>query len=164
MPLFVVMGVSGSGKTTVGRAVAQEVAAPFFEGDDYHPPANVAKMSAGIPLQDADRVQWIDDLMNAINASPASNVVVACSALTRSVRTRIMSQSTRLVRFVHLAADPMVVQQRLDQRGQHFMKPGMLPSQLATLERPEEAFVVDASRALPDVCRTIVTFVKSHAD
>jgi gluconokinase len=156
------MGVSGSGKSTVGRRVAQTVGITFFEGDDFHPAANVAKMAAGIPLEDVDRLEWIAALMLAVNASTTANVIVACSALTCTVRTRIAARSLRPVLFLYLKADPEVIAQRLVNRGPHFMKPGMLPSQLAALEEPQHAMVIDASRPLHEVCAVVSAEVRKR--
>jgi gluconokinase len=155
MPAFILMGVSGSGKSTIGTCVAQSLSLPFIEGDDYHPPANVAKMANGSPLDDVDRLAWIDALMKSLNARPEQHAIVACSALTHMVRTRIRAQSTRPVVFLHLGAASTVIESRLRRRGQHFMKAGMLPSQLATLQPSAEAIPIDTSASLPEVCAAV---------
>jgi gluconokinase len=155
MTVFVLMGVSGSGKSTIGRCVAESLALPFIEGDDFHPSANVAKMASGIPLDDGDRVAWIDALMQAVNARPEDDVIVACSALTYSVRTQIQTVSKRTVVFLHLSADPGEIEARLRTRGQHFMKAGMLSSQLAALQPSTEAIPIDATRPFTDVCASV---------
>jgi gluconokinase len=155
MPAFILMGVSGSGKSTIGACVAQSLGLPFIEGDDYHPPANVAKMASGSPLDDVDRLAWIDALMKSINACPEQNAIVACSALTRVIRTRIRTRSTRPVVFLYLSAAPTEIENRLHRRGQHFMKAGMLPSQLATLQPSAEAISIDTSTSLPEVCAAV---------
>ncbi len=155
MATFILMGVSGSGKSTIGRCAAQALNLPFIEGDDYHPPANVAKMASGTPLDDTDRVTWIDALMQAINVRPESNVIAACSALTRSVRTRIQGQSIRPVVFLHLTADPAVIEQRLQTRVKHFMKAGMLPSQLSALQTDTDTIPIDATLPAIEVCASV---------
>ena len=157
MTVFVLMGVSGSGKSTIGRCVAQSLALPFIEGDDFHPPTNVAKMANGIPLDDVDRLAWIDALMQAVNARSEDGVIVACSALTYLVRTQIQTVSKRSVVFLHLSADPAEIEARLRTRGQHFMKAGMLSSQLAALQPSTEAIPIDASRPFTDVCASVLT-------
>lgn len=152
MANFILMGVSGSGKSTVGRCVAQALDLPFIEGDDYHTPANIAKMASGTPLDDTDRIAWIDALMRAINARPERNVIVACSALTRSVRANIQAQSRHPVVFLHLTAHPAVIEQRLRTRGDHFMKAGMLPSQLSALQTDTDTISIDATPSASEVC------------
>jgi gluconokinase len=152
MTNFILMGVSGSGKSTVGRCVAQALGLPFIEGDDYHPAANVAKMASGTPLDDTDRIAWIDALMRAINTRPEHNIIVACSALTVAVRANIQAQSQRPVVFLHLTTDPAVIEQRLRTRGKHFMKAGMLPSQLSTLQTDIDTIPIDAMPPAAEVC------------
>jgi gluconokinase len=155
MTVFVLMGVSGSGKSTLGRCVAEALALPFIEGDDFHPRANVAKMASGIALEDADRVAWIDALMDSVNARSEDDVIVACSALTYFVRTQIQMLSRRPVLFLHLSADPVEIEARLRTRGQHFMKAGMLSSQLAALQPSTEAIPIDTARPFAEVCASV---------
>jgi gluconokinase len=161
--VFVLMGVSGSGKSTVGRRVADELGLTFIEGDDFHPRSNVQKMSAGTPLTDADRAPWIDALAAGINARrPRTDAIVACSALSQFVRDRLRAGVTEPLRFILLEADASIVQQRLSRRTQHFMKPGMLGSQFAALERPADATVIDVSRPLDEVCAEVAGAI--HAE
>ena len=162
MPLFILMGVSGSGKSTIGRCVSEKLKLPFVEGDDFHPAANVQKMASGTPLDEGDRIAWIDALDAALNRRPEPNLIVACSALTQFVRGKIRAQSNRPVVFLHLTADPTLIAQRLHTRGQHFMKPGMLPSQLATLQRPESAIAIDTTPGIDEVCRTVCMEVRAR--
>jgi gluconokinase len=142
---LVVMGVSGCGKTTLGRALAERLGAAFVDADDLHPVANVAKMAAGQPLTDADRWPWLDLVAQALR--DRAPVVVACSALRRAYRDRLRRAGD--VRFLHLAAPQEVIAGRLAARQGHFMPPGLLTSQYATLEPPPpgEALVLNA--ALP---------------
>lgn len=131
----VVMGVSGSGKSTVGRALAQRLDLPFAEGDDFHPAANVAAMAAGRPLTDADRAPWLAALADWIGAQQAAgrSSVLSCSALRRRYRD-VLSAAGDRVRFVHLVVDPATLEARMTARTDHFMPVSMLASQLATLE------------------------------
>lgn len=162
MTVFVLMGVSGSGKSTVGRRVAEELALTFIEGDDFHPPRNIQKMTAGTPLTDEDRAPWIEALAAGINArQPARAAIVACSALTQIVRDRLRAGVTEALQFILLNADPPTIQQRLSKRPQHFMKAGMLGSQLAALERPAGAIVVDVSRPLEEVCADVAKYIRT---
>lgn len=142
----VVMGVTGSGKSTVGAALAARLGWSFVDGDDHHPAANIAKMGRGIPLDDADRAPWLATL-NAVVADEVRRghgVVLACSALTRAYRRRLAEGVS--LRFVYLRVPPDVLAARLRERPGHFMPPALLASQLATLEEPtaeEAALVVD---------------------
>jgi len=128
----VVMGVSGSGKTTVGAALADALELPFVDADSLHPPANVAKMAAGIPLDDADRAPWLDAVGAVLARGP---VVVACSALKRAYRDKLRSAAPDL-QLVFLDGSPTLLASRMTARPGHFMPTSLLDSQLATLERP----------------------------
>ncbi|HWF83198.1 MAG TPA: gluconokinase [Vicinamibacterales bacterium] len=146
--VIVIMGASGAGKTTVGHALAVELGWRYVEGDDAHPARNVAKMRAGVPLNDADREPWLAAL-HAIIARAIDrreHMVVACSALKARYRDRLRGDR-RTVRFVYLRAAPAALQRRLAQRTSHFFSPALLQSQLATLEEPDEheALVMDAA-------------------
>jgi gluconokinase len=152
--VIVVMGVAGSGKSTVGKALAAALGWPFVDADDHHPPANIAKMARGEPLDDGDRWPWLDELRGIIvgalaagQGGQAGRLVLACSALKASYRARLAGGDGGRVRFVYLAGTPELFRARLIERPGHFMKPGMLDSQLATLEPPADAITVDA--ALP---------------
>ena len=137
------MGVSGSGKSTVGRALAAELNWPFLDADTLHPPANVAKMASGIPLTDADRWPWFDRIVAEMRryAAAGKNVVIACSALKEAYRDRLASSGS--LRVVYLKGDAETIAPRLAGRRGHFMPPSLLTSQFATLEEPDNAIVVD---------------------
>jgi len=140
------MGVSGSGKTTVGRALAARLGLPFTDGDDLHPRANVEKMAAGIPLTDEDRAPWLDAVGDVLAAGDA---VVACSALRRTYRDRLRTAAPDLA-LVFLHGDPELLVSRLRGRAGHFMPASLLDSQLATLEPPSaDEHAVAADAALP---------------
>lgn len=148
---IVVMGVSGSGKTTVGEAVAARLGLPFVDGDALHPPANIAKMRSGIPLEDADRWSWLDLVARTLAEAPAG-AVVACSALRRAYRNRIR-RGVPGCRFLYLALNQAAADARLAARTGHFMPESLVASQYATLEVPDpseaDIVTVDAS-LLPD--------------
>ncbi len=137
--IVVVMGVSGCGKTAVGQALAADLGWPFFDGDDVHPEANVAKMAAGTPLTDADRWPWLDRLaaeMAAVNERGA-DAVFACSALRQAYRDRFDRAGD--VRFVHLKGDHDTIAARLVARSHRYMPPTLLASQFATLKSRKTA-------------------------
>lgn len=141
---ILVMGVSGSGKSTVGAMLAERLGLPFADADAFHPADNVAKMSAGIPLTDADRWPWLDAL-GAWLAAEEKGGVVACSALKRSYRDRLRGWVPGLA-LVHLAGAPELIAARQGAREGHFMPPSLMASQFATLEPPsaeEEALILD---------------------
>ena len=149
---IVVMGVSGSGKTTIARALAERLDFEMIEGDDLHPPANVEKMRAGIPLTDEDRRPWLDDLaaLLADRHERREGTVLACSALKRSYRDILRSAIPAVESFViELDADPDTLRRRMTTRTGHFMPTTLLDSQLATLEHlqsDERGAIVDAGR------------------
>ena len=156
--VIVVMGVAGAGKTTLGRALAAALGWRFVDGDDLHPPANVRKMSAGIPLEEADRVPWL----TAVHAAIARAIdrrdptVVACSAL--EVRYRLaLRGDLRGVRFVYLRVPPPALRERLRSRSDHFAGVELLDSQLQALEEPDdaEAMTLDGTRPAEELIGTI---------
>jgi gluconokinase len=132
---WVVMGVSGSGKSTVGRQLASEHGVAYVEGDAFHPPANVAKMSAGQPLADEDRIDWLRALQAQIRAARESGVglVVSCSALKRAYRD-VLREGDPALRFAHLQGPRELIAERMSARQDHYMPPVLLDSQLAALE------------------------------
>lgn len=146
---IVVMGVSGTGKSTVGAALAETLGLAFCDADDLHPPENRAKMAAGQPLNDQDRWPWLDAVAGAMCRS--DGVVMACSALRKAYRDRLRQGVGADLRFVHLSATPEVIAARLAARQGHFMPPALLQSQFATLESPsaEEALIVSVDQPLP---------------
>jgi gluconokinase len=152
-PAVVVMGVSGAGKTTLGRALAAALGVEFLEGDAFHPADNVAKMSRGQPLDDADRWPWLDRLAAELAGAAAARrgLVLACSALKRAYRDRLRKGAPGL-RLVYLKGDKAVIRARLEGRKAHFMPPGLLDSQFAALEEPdadESPLVIDVTPPLP---------------
>ena len=158
--ILIVMGVSGSGKTTIAVPLAARLGWAFMEGDDLHPPANVAKMHAGRPLDDADRWPWLDAIAAWIDSrqAEAEPGVVTCSALKRAYRDRLIG-ARRGVRVVYLHADRALLAERLAHRTGHFMPPSLLDSQIATLEPPapdEHALSVDLGPPPGEVVEAII--------
>ncbi len=153
------MGVTGTGKTSVGRPVAEAQGWEYAEGDDFHPPENVEKMRSGTPLTDEDRQPWLESLAawTRERDERGESTVVACSALRRVYRDILRSGAEDTV-FVHLVGDPATIQPRMESR-RHFMPPSLLQSQLDTLEplEPDErGFEVDVSRPLADVVEDVL--------
>ena len=142
--IVVIMGISGSGKTTVGALLARRLGWTYFEGDEFHSPANIEKMSRGIALDDADRLPWLVGIKKAIDDCVArgEHAVVACSALRERYR-RMLSAQLPEIRFVYLKGSPEIIRQRMNVREGHYMKAGMLESQLASLEEPDDAIVAN---------------------
>ncbi|HEV2799022.1 MAG TPA: gluconokinase [Pyrinomonadaceae bacterium] len=156
MNYFVVlMGVAGSGKTTIGRLLASELGWRFYDADDFHPPANVSKMSSGIPLEDADRLPWLEILRALISDSLArgESGVLACSALKASYRDHLLLDER--VKLVYLKGDFALIRERLETRRGHFMRTEMLESQFAALEEPDKELHVDIAAAPVEVVRAI---------
>ena len=152
-PLVTVMGVSGSGKTTVGAALAQRLGVPFADADDFHPAANVAKMSAGVPLDDLDRLPRLHILRSWQAEHAATGAVLTCSALRRWYRDVLREAAPTQV-FVHLDGRPEVVARRVAGRPGHFMPASLVESQFATLEalQPDEAgFALDLDQPVDDL-------------
>lgn len=157
---IVVMGVSGSGKTTTGQALADLLGWPFVEGDSFHPAANVEKMAKGIPLDDDDRAPWLRALADQIAASElrGESTVMGCSSLKRTYRD-ILRGGAPKVRFLHIHGPRDLLAERLNHRAGHFFPPKLLESQLATLEplQPDEdGVVVDLAMTVQEQVRTAV--------
>ncbi len=145
MPKFVVvMGVTGVGKTTIGRLLARALHLPFLDADDFHSDEARAKMHARIPLTDADRAPWLDRMNRALHDHDATGAVLACSALTDEYRQRLTAGLDD-VQFVLLTGNPDLIRARLDVRHGHFAGADLLPSQLTTLQPPAHAITVDVS-------------------
>lgn len=153
-PAIVVMGVSGSGKTTVGQELARLLGVPFVDADDLHPQSNRDKMAGGTPLTDEDRAPWLRVVGRAIavEVSAGRGIVVACSALRRRYRDAIVEEARVPVRFAHLSGERGIIRERMHARIEHFMPTALLDSQLETLEPLEDdesgrAFAIDVSPA-----------------
>jgi carbohydrate kinase (thermoresistant glucokinase family) len=136
--VIIVMGISGCGKSTVGGMLSERMGMHFAEGDAYHPPANVDKMSKGQPLNDDDRMPWLKSMADDIKLWADQDIpaVLSCSALKKSYRT-ILTNGNPKVRLVHLHGNPDIVRERMSKRVDHFMPPSLIDSQIATLEIPE---------------------------
>ena len=142
--ILVIMGVSGSGKTTIGQLLSAELTCSFIEGDDFHPPMNIKKMSSGEALTDEDRWPWLEILATKIleHIHQKQPMVLACSALKNSYR-RVLCVEKQLVQFIYLKGDYITIERRMQSRESHFMTKSLLQSQFDTLEEPDDAIVVD---------------------
>jgi len=154
--IVVLMGVTGSGKTTVGKVLAQELGWKFCDADDYHPPENIEKMRLGIALTDGDRKPWLQTLARLIDDARdrGENIVLACSALKHAYQ-EYLRHHLDVVHYVCLCGPPEVIQKRLASRTGHFMNPVLLPSQFETLEPPDDAIRVDVTGTPEEIAREI---------
>jgi carbohydrate kinase (thermoresistant glucokinase family) len=159
-PLVVVMGVSGSGKSTVGRRLATELGVPFVDGDDEHTPEAKARMAQGIALDDAWRAPWLDRLHAILRANVDGGLVLACSALTRGYRRRL-ARGVPALAFVALVVPREVLAERLADRHGHFAGVALLNSQLATLELGDDVITVDATEPVETIAATAALAVRS---
>ncbi|TPJ30206.1 gluconokinase [Mesorhizobium sp. B2-7-2] len=158
-PRIVVMGVTGSGKTTIGEALARAITATFIDGDKLHPEVNIAKMSAGIALEDADRWPWLAKVGEMLRLAPAP-VIVGCSALKRAYRDFITEQAGAPVLFIYLDGSRELISKRMHERTGHFMPTSLLDSQFATLEVPgkdENVMAVAIHAPLDEIVADITT-------
>lgn len=157
--VIVVMGVSGSGKTTVGQALAETIQCAFYDGDDFHPPENIVRMSSGIPLTDADRQPWLRRLRDLIkeHTEHDTGIVVACSALKRQYRD-ILREAEAGLHFVYLYGTFDLIWGRMQARHEHYMQPTMLQSQFDDLEppTPDEAMHIAIDQPLDAMLREIM--------
>jgi len=162
--IVLVMGVCGTGKSTVGSLVAEALGAAFLEADSFHPRANVEKMARGEPLDDEDRKPWLDALAAALDDAVRGgrDVVIACSALKQAYRDRLLGRHAGTALVVHLHGDPALIAARMGARAGHFMPPSLLPTQLATLEPPRDALAADIARPPSELVADILRAVAAR--
>lgn len=158
--VILVMGVSGSGKTTVGNLLADHLNGYFIDGDDFHPAENIQKMSHGTPLSDDDRWPWLDSIVAAVQArSDVCPVIIACSALKERYRQRLREIPLQLV---YLKGDKTLIEKRIQERTEHFMPATLLTSQFAELEEPDSAIVAPVSWPPEDIVKHVITELSSQ--
>ena len=151
--IYYIMGVTSSGKTTIGTLLAQKLNIPFFDGDDFHPESNIQKMSQGIPLTDTDRIPWLENIANSARSfEEKGGAIFACSALKKSYRNILKKGLEASTQWIFLSGNQQLIQARMDKRSDHFMPSTLLQSQFDTLESPidEEVLTIDVSAA-PEV-------------
>ena len=155
------MGVAGCGKTTVAKLYAEKTGAVFVEGDEFHPPENIAKMRSGIPLTDGDRAVWLLALRKIISDSLAKNIftVLTCSALKMKYREQLQAGDRR-IQFVHLAGSREVIEARLKNRSEHFMPPTLLDSQFAILEPPVDALTFSCEKSPEEIVAELIQILR----
>lgn len=161
---FVVMGVSGCGKSSVASLLASRTGGLFLDADDFHPAANVAKMAAGIPLSDEDRWPWLDALNQELEAQAQTGrfVFLACSALRQVYRDRL-SEGLPTLRFIYLKGSKELIRQRMQSRENHFMPPALLDSQFATLEEPVNAIIAPIEDPVPTLVDRVLRSINAAA-
>ena len=154
--VLIIMGVSGCGKTTIGKMLSAKLNLKYFEGDEYHPRENIEKMKNGIPLDDSDRIPWLLKLRSIIQESQDQkiNIVLTCSSLKESYR-KILKVNNE-VKFVYLKGNYGLIEKRMNERKDHFMKPEMLQSQFDTLEEPTDAIIVDIDNSSENILNQIL--------
>ena len=159
--VVVLMGVTGSGKTTIGRLLSKELGWKYYDADDFHPPANVEKMRSGIPLNDDDRKPWLETLRDLISQclERGENAVLACSALKESYREFLVLNER--VRLIYLKGNRALIKERLDARRGHYMNPALLDSQFETLEEPKLGYILDISLSPDEIVKNIRSYLNA---
>ncbi len=159
--IIIIMGVSGSGKTTVGQQLADDLGWKYYDGDDFHSLKNIAKMSVGIPLNDDDRSLWLSQINQHIKKllKANENAVFSCSALKQQYRRQLQNDS-EAIKFVYLKGPKALIKKRLESRAGHFMSVDLITSQFETLEEPENVLVVDIKQSP----KKISTIIQKHFD
>jgi len=159
--IIYIMGVSGSGKTTIGEKLASKIRLPFFDADDFHSAANKEKMTAGIPLTDEDRIGWLTNMNQAAREqAKKAGAVLGCSALKEKYRTILSSGINIPVHWVFLQGNYELIKERMEKRKDHFMPPGLLSSQFDALEIPANSIKVDISKNPDEIVETIIAQIK----
>lgn len=151
--IYILMGVAGSGKTTIGKLLSKQLDYPFYDGDDFHPRANILKMSRNLALDDRDRLPWLLRLKELIDNNP--NIIVACSALKKSYRTILQGDNKQVI-WIYLKGEYSEISRRIENRQGHFMKREMLRSQFNTLEEPSNAITISISQDTTAIVKQIL--------
>lgn len=157
------MGVSGSGKTTIGRALAEELSVDFFDGDDYHSLENIKKMKEGNPLNDNDRYPWLIKLNGLLIGRRDQGCILACSALKESYRQQLTKGIDETVQLVYLKGAFTTIYDRMQSREDHFMPTALLQSQFAVLEEPKNALIIDVTLSLEEIIKKIKIALRSKS-
>lgn len=158
--VFILMGVSGTGKSTIGQLLSHELDMPFFDGDDFHPEANIKKMVQGHPLNDIDRKGWLVTLNELAHEHKSKGAIIACSALKESYRKLLDKGMDGQLLFIHLEGSFELIKSRLDSRKEHFMTSSLLKSQFDTLEPPKDAISVSISLTPDEIIKQIINQIQ----
>jgi len=157
--IIIVMGVSGSGKSRIGKAIASKLQLPFFDADDFHPKVNIKKMAGGTPLKDNDRLPWLKKLSTQIHLwQKDKGAVLACSALKNDYRSILGPTNI----YILLDGSFELIQQRLSKRSEHFMPESLLKSQFATLEKPNNGIVLSIDNSVDNIVNAALKEIKQH--
>lgn len=157
--IIFIMGVSGSGKTTVGKLLSHQIAVPFFDGDDFHTSLSKEKMKTGIPLTDEDRTEWLQKINQlAVVQQQAEGAIIACSALKEKYRS-ILNNNLINPQWIFLKGSYDLIHQRLNERKDHFMPPQLLQSQFSILEIPEIVFTVNINQTTAIITQQLIAFL-----
>jgi len=146
--LIIIMGVSGAGKSTLAKSLSEALDIPFLEGDDFHPTENIEKMAGGTPLTNDDRIAWIEAMGGAASEEKAAHIILSCSALNEFVRDSLARHTDRHIHWVYVKVSREELLRRLRTRDNHFMKDELLDSQLAAMEPPDNAIVINGNPSL----------------
>ena len=159
-----IMGVSGSGKTTIGQQLSARTGYPFYDADDFHPKENIAKMNAGIPLTDEDRRPWLEIIHDFVSRKiSAGNIILVCSALKQAYRNRLSKSMEANCRWVFLQGDYHTILDRLKKRAGHYMPPSLLQSQFDALEIPADAIRIDIRQDPETIIDEIISTINDAA-
>ncbi|MFI5187644.1 MAG: gluconokinase [Chitinophagales bacterium] len=163
--IIYIMGVSGSGKTIIGKKLAKKISFPFFDGDDFHTQANKEKMKSGHPLTDDDRAGWLNSINElAKEQMKKEGAVIACSALKEKYRTILSTGITVPVFWIFLQGSFDLIQKRMEERKDHYLQPKMLSSQFGILEIPEQAIIIDISKNPDEIVEGILSEIEKEED
>ncbi|MHC9539049.1 MAG: gluconokinase [Vulcanimicrobiota bacterium] len=163
--VYVIMGVAGAGKTAVGSLLSQRLHLPFYDGDDFHLPASIDRMSRSIPLNDEDRREWLEILADRITDwNSEGGAVLACSALREQYRQALCRQGKNTVKFIYLKGRKETIQERMVKRQGHFFSPDLLDSQFAALEEPCDAFPVSIEQSPEDICTALEKMIADEIE
>lgn len=156
--VYILMGVSGAGKTLIGQKLADQLGIPFYDGDNFHPEENVRKMASGSPLNDNDRKPWLETLAKNIKKwEQKGGVVLACSALKKSYRKLLVKEDPDNVQFIYLKGRMSLIAERITGRTDHFMPEELLESQFEALEEPEDAITVSVDQTPDEIINFIIS-------